>query len=51
LVGDNDLDSDSPDGVFDSSFPVKDPNKLLFSILNEEVEGFYLELKDVKNVY
>jgi len=50
LVGDKDIDTDSPGVVNDSPFPVTDPNKLWFSILNEEVEGYYLELKDVKNV-
>ena len=51
LVNDNDIDSDSPDlGDNNSPFPVTDPSKLWFSILNEEVEGYYLELKEISNV-
>lgn len=36
--------------VEDDSCPVKDPSQLWFSILNEEVEGYYLELKEIANV-
>jgi hypothetical protein len=31
-------------------FPIGEPNKLWFSVLNEEVEGCYQQVNDTENV-
>ena len=36
--------------ISDTNFIVKEPLKISFSVLNEEMEGFYMEVNDIKNV-